>query len=127
GLAISQRLANLMGGNILAESTPGEGSTFTLVLRATDAGSAPRPEDVDRHAAPTESQAPPPHRRPKPQPVPVVAFGDQEEALAELERQVRPGVRLTWTTRANEVMELAVREQAALVVLDISSAEGAAW
>jgi len=32
GLAISKKLAALLGGNISVESTPGEGSTFTLAL-----------------------------------------------------------------------------------------------
>jgi hypothetical protein len=32
GLAISRRLARLMGGDLVAESTPGKGSTFTLWL-----------------------------------------------------------------------------------------------
>jgi signal transduction histidine kinase len=32
GLAVSRRLARLMGGDITAESVPGSGSTFTLVL-----------------------------------------------------------------------------------------------
>jgi two-component system sensor histidine kinase/response regulator len=33
GLAISHRLAGLMGGRLSADSTPGQGSRFTLVLR----------------------------------------------------------------------------------------------
>ncbi|MEX2583443.1 MAG: hypothetical protein WD766_09215, partial [Gemmatimonadota bacterium] len=63
----------------------------------------------------------------KPGPVSVVAFGDDEDSLRELERQVRPGVRLSWTTSALEVADLAVDEKATLVVLDIASRDGGAW
>jgi signal transduction histidine kinase len=126
GLAISQRLANLMGGDILAESTPGEGSTFTLVLQASAAGSELRPDDVERHASRMGRPPGLAASRP-PAVVSVVAFGDSDEALAELERQVHPGVRLAWTTVPDEVPGLAVREGAALVVLDVASADGAAW
>lgn len=36
GLAISRRLARLMGGDLSLESTPGEGSVFTLCLPASE-------------------------------------------------------------------------------------------
>jgi signal transduction histidine kinase len=47
GLAISRRLARLMGGELTVESTPGQGSRFTLWLPTTakgNRGAAPRPE-----------------------------------------------------------------------------------
>src|SRR6478609_3469593 len=43
GLALSQRLTNLMGGRIDAESSPGNGSTFTVTMPLTDAPEPPPP------------------------------------------------------------------------------------
>ena len=59
--------------------------------------------------------------------VTVIAFGEMEDALAELARRVRGNVRLLWTTDPDEVPTLAAREQASLVVVDIGSVDGNGW
>jgi signal transduction histidine kinase len=125
GLSISRRLAELMGGSIEVASRLGEGSIFTLRLRSSTAGSALRPEDVLEHDAAMAKHAAT-VRRPQLQ-RPVVAFGSDSDTLAELARRVHPRVRLAWTTHIDEVVPLAVRERASLVVLDIGAEGGAGW
>ena len=126
GLAISQRLARAMGGDIVVASTLGEGSLFTVTLPAARSGSEVRPDDAAQHGARMARHLEPMTRVPD-EPVTVVAFADDPIALGALERQVRPAVRLRWTTAASDVPDLAATENAPLVILDSSCAEGASW
>jgi signal transduction histidine kinase len=60
GLAISRRLARVLGGDLRVESTPGEGSSFTLtlpVLGPADALDARRSTPIQKRAAPRGRRA----------------------------------------------------------------------
>jgi PAS domain S-box-containing protein len=68
GLAISQDLAQAMGGLVSVESIFGEGSTFTLSLpRAPRMELADRPPILEQAPAPLELADRAPHERPDPQ------------------------------------------------------------
>jgi CheY-like chemotaxis protein len=116
-----------MGGHITVDSELGGGSTFTMYLRPAEAGSQLRQDDVDSHGDRRAARVGALNADRRRALVPVVAFGENEAALADLQERVRGSVRLVWTTKAEEVPELTARERASLVIVDVGSAGAGGW
>ncbi|HYW09677.1 MAG TPA: response regulator, partial [Longimicrobium sp.] len=114
------------GAELASRLRGGDGEGEHGALPASQPGSELRPGDVQESDARLLDIVPPrPPAEPRP-PIAVVAYGEHAEALGQLQRRVQPALRLVYTTDADEVPELARRERASLVVLDITSG-GAAW
>lgn len=105
GLAITRRLARLMGGDVSCESVIGEGSTFTLAI------SLPRAAEADVGAGPL-----------------VLVIDDQAEARELTRRAVaRLPFRVRGASSATEGVALAHAETPALIVLDIHLPDRSGW
>jgi CheY-like chemotaxis protein len=110
GLVISQRLAELMGGRLLAKSGLGMGSTFTLELPRAAVEPAPRPSLDDDDVEPAEYR-----RR-------TIHYVEDNETNAEVMRGIlalRPQVSLEVSMLGLDGLAAIRRQRPSLVLLDM--------
>jgi signal transduction histidine kinase/CheY-like chemotaxis protein len=117
GLALSKRLAEMMGGGLGVESNPGEGSTFWVELAG--APSPLGPADA-AHIASDDVRTSPASRSC------ILYIEDNYPNLQLVERVLsshRPEFRLISASTPAAGIELAVRERPELILLDLNLAE----
>jgi signal transduction histidine kinase/CheY-like chemotaxis protein len=119
GLALSQKLCRLMGGDILVESVIGNGSCFTIRVPAQGADVPPQAlaeqdEDIQR--------APRSHR-------PRVLVIDDDPAVLDLVERilVKEGYESIRAQSSHEGLMLALKTNPAAIILDIFMPEMDGW
>ena len=111
GLAISQRLAGLMGGSIRMESRPGEGSTFTLSLPLEPAGPA-APLDVAEPASAAARRL-----------IILVAEDNRVNRLVALRMLEKLGHEVVFAVNGLEALSTLEERQVDLVLMDCQMPE----
>jgi CheY-like chemotaxis protein len=111
GLALARKLANLMGGDIYAASTPGAGSTFTLEIPLRRA--EPNADYRAEGAVPDLVDGPR-----------ILAVDDNPVGLRVLRHLLeRRGVRVDCVTSGAEALRAASLHQYKLVLMDLQMPE----
>lgn len=115
GLVVTQRLVNLMGGKIGANSTPGVGSVFWVDMTLTDAPQL-TPPDVRDHATPQPGTL-------RGTPVHTLLYVEDNPANLELVEQIvarRTDMRLLGAADASLGIEFARAYQPEVILMDIN-------
>jgi PAS domain S-box-containing protein len=120
GLALSQRLANLMGGEITGDSTLGQGSTFTILVPVEPLGS-PVGSHLPASPCTAEGTAHGSGTR--------VLVIDDDEAMWDLLRRTltKEGYRPSFAGSAEAGLKVALEELPDVVILDVVLPDADGW
>jgi signal transduction histidine kinase/CheY-like chemotaxis protein len=128
GLAISRRFCRMMGGDITVDSTPGQGSTFTIRLPAEVQADEPAPDDggARRTAVPAPDTTRPasPIRRSR-----TVLVIDDDPTVRELMERflVREGFPVVTAANGVEGLRRAREVRPAAITLDVLMPDLDGW
>ena len=119
GLAISRRLCNQMGGDISVESTPGEGSVFTVRLpidtEPDDEGVAPHGHENDVETAGASNS--------------TVLVIDDDPTVRDMMRRhlAREGFHIVTASDGDEGIRIARRIKPSVITLDVVMPKKDGW
>ena len=113
GLAITKRFCRMLGGDVTAESKPGQGSTFIIQVPATCPEASPEAELVPRAAGDAGT---------------VLVIDDEKTIHELLERELgKEGYRVLHATSGREGLRVAKASRPDVITLDIIMPDLDGW